>query len=103
MALGWLFEAANQFDFSDKDTPYNYQFEVAALSRIMFVLGFDLFVPTTKTDIPATITALAEKRWAAKAAKDFTAADALRKELTAAGWSMLDGKEGYKLEPLKKP
>ena len=30
-------------------------------------------------------------------------ADALRKELAAAGWSMLDGKEGYKLEPLKKP
>jgi cysteinyl-tRNA synthetase len=35
-------------------------------------------------------------------AKDFAAADALRRELAAAGWSMLDGKEGYKLEPLKK-
>jgi cysteinyl-tRNA synthetase len=28
--------------------------------------------------------------------------DALRKELTAASWSMLDGKDGYKLEPIKK-
>jgi len=44
---------------------------------------------------------LAEKRWAAKQAKDFAAADALRKELTAADWSMLDGKDGYKLEKLK--
>jgi cysteinyl-tRNA synthetase len=47
------------------------------------------------------IMPLAEKRWAAKQAKDFAAADALRKELTAAGWSMLDGKDGYKLEKLK--
>jgi cysteinyl-tRNA synthetase len=35
-------------------------------------------------------------------AKDFATADALRKELTAAGWSMLDSKTDYKLEPLKK-
>jgi hypothetical protein len=28
--------------------------------------------------------------------------DALRKELTAAGWSMLDSKTDYKLEPLKQ-
>ena len=35
-------------------------------------------------------------------AKDFKGADALRAELTAAGWSMLDGKDGYKLEPAKK-
>ena len=46
--------------------------------------------------------ALAAKRWAAKQAKDFAAADALRKELAAAGWSMLDSKTDYKLEPLKK-
>ena len=50
----------------------------------------------------AAVTALADKRWAAKKSKDFAAADTLRKELTAAGWSMLDGKDGYKLEPLKK-
>lgn len=53
-------------------------------------------------DPPDTIKALAEKRWAAKQAKDFATADALRKELAAAGWSMLDGKDDYKLEPLKK-
>jgi cysteinyl-tRNA synthetase len=52
--------------------------------------------------IPGEISALAKKRWEAKAAKDFKAADALRAELAAAGWSMLDGKDGYKLEPLKK-
>lgn len=55
-----------------------------------------------ETTIPEEITALAEKRWAAKQAKDWPTADALRAELTSAGWSMLDGKDSYKLEPLKK-
>jgi len=55
-----------------------------------------------RVSLPVVITALAAKRWAARQAKDFAGADALRKELTAAGWSMLDGKDGYKLEPLKK-
>ena len=45
---------------------------------------------------------LSEKRWAARQAKDFNTADALRAELAAAGWAMLDGKDGYRLEPLKK-
>ena len=51
---------------------------------------------------PSAVDALAEKRWAAKKTKDFKTADALRAELAAAGWAMLDGKDGYKLEPLKK-
>ena len=54
------------------------------------------------TTVPTAITALAEKRWAAKQSKDFAAADSLRQELAAAGWSMLDRKDGYSLEPLKK-
>jgi cysteinyl-tRNA synthetase len=75
-------------------------------------LGVDLQLKTVEernlkdeaqaSAIPAAITALAEKRWAAKQAKDFAAADALRQELAAAGWSMLDSKTDYKLEPLKK-
>ncbi|MFI5335251.1 MAG: cysteine--tRNA ligase [Opitutales bacterium] len=102
MTLGWIFDWANRFDFSGPNTPYHYEFEVAAMSRMMFALGLDLFPPAPKVEIPATVTALAAKRWAAKQAKDFAAADALRKELAAAGWSMLDAKDTYKLEPLKK-
>ena len=51
---------------------------------------------------PEGIVELAKKRWAAKQAKDWAGADAIRKELSAAGWSMLDGKDGYNLEPVKK-
>jgi len=76
--------------------------DAAAFDRIMFALGLDLNVTAPKADIPAAITALAEKRWVAKQAKDWAGADVLRKELAAAGWSMLDGKDGYKLEPVKK-
>jgi cysteinyl-tRNA synthetase len=74
-----------------------------AFEKALFALGLKPEAPNTpKVDIPAEITALAAKRWAAKQAKDFAAADALRKELAAAGWSMLDSKTDYKLEPLKK-
>jgi len=85
---------------------------IAGMRFFERALGFDVKLRTVqekqssttapKADIPADIAALAEKRWAAKQAKDFAAADALRKELTAAGWSMLDRKDGYSLELLKK-
>jgi len=92
-ALGALFTVVN-----DKGLKVN----AAAFDRVMFALGLDLQTSAPKAAAPAAINALADKRWAAKAAKDFATADALRKELTAAGWSMLDRKDGYSLEPLKK-
>ena len=77
--------------------------DLASFDRVMFALGLDLKAPeATKDAVPAAIAALADKRWAAKQAKDFASADVLRKELAAAGWSMLDRKDGYSLEPLKK-
>jgi cysteinyl-tRNA synthetase len=91
-ALGALFSIVNR-------GPTNV--DLSSFDAVLFALGLNLAVET-KTDIPAAITALAEKRWAAKQAKDFAAADALRKELAAAGWSMLDSKTDYKLEPVKK-
>ena len=75
----------------------------AAFDRVLFALGLDLTEPVApKADIPADIASLAEKRWAAKQSKDFASADTLRKDLTAAGWTMLDRKDGYSLEPAKK-
>ena len=77
--------------------------DAAAFDRVLFALGFKLDVlDLPKASVPAAITALAEKRWAAKQAKDWAGADALRKELTAAGWNMKDAKDSYTLEPQKK-
>jgi cysteinyl-tRNA synthetase len=67
----------------------------------LFALGLDPGRGAS-APVPDAVSALAARRWEAKKAKDFGAADALRKDLAAAGWSMLDGKDGYKLEPLKK-
>ncbi len=75
----------------------------ASFDRVIFAFGLDLSeIAAPEVSIPDDITALAEKRWAAKQSKDWSAADALRAELTTAGWSMLDRKDGYSLEPLKK-
>ena len=65
----------------------------------MRTLGFDLAARAGSSSAPAEIEQLAGRRWEAKKAKDFAGADKLRAELAAAGWSMLDGKDGYKLEP----
>ena len=50
--------------------------------------------------VPELATIVEARRWAAKQAKDFAAADRLRQELTAAGWTMLDRKDGFDLRPL---
>ena len=93
-ALGALFTIVNRKEG---------QSDLASFDRVLFALGLKLDTPAApKAEIPPAIAALAQTRWAAKQAKDFAAADALRKELTAAGWSMLDSKTDYKLEPLKK-
>jgi cysteinyl-tRNA synthetase len=93
-ALGALFSIINRR--GGESDPVSFDLAMRALG-----LELHQAVPAA-AEIPAAITALAEKRWASKQAKDFASADALRKDLAAAGWSMLDGKDGYKLEPLKK-
>ena len=50
---------------------------------------------------PSTdVVALADERWNARTAKDWAQADVLRDELHALGWKVLDGKDGYELEPV---
>ncbi|HEY4989788.1 MAG TPA: DALR domain-containing protein, partial [Opitutaceae bacterium] len=99
-ALGALFTAINGFDATKATTADREAFNLA-----MFALGLKVGADAASgpaASVPAEVASLAKRRWEAKQAKDFGAADRLRGELAAAGWSMLDGKEGYKLEPLKK-
>jgi cysteinyl-tRNA synthetase len=48
-------------------------------------------------EAPAPVVKLAERRVAARAAKDFEKADVLRGEIEGAGWEMRDEPGGYKL------
>jgi hypothetical protein len=54
-------------------------------------------VPATPPP-PADVVALADRRAAARAAKDFAESDRLRDELAAAGWVVRDGPQGYALD-----
>ncbi len=72
-------------------------FALAAWDKVDSVLGIG-----TKSDaeITAEIMALAEARTAAKKAKDFKRADAIRDELKAKGWVIEDTAKGPKLKKI---
>jgi cysteinyl-tRNA synthetase len=74
-----------------------------AFHAILKALGLDLIAHEKKAEIeiPPAVAALAEQRWQAKQNRDFASADRLREELKQAGWTILDRKDGYSLEPLK--
>jgi|GEM_PF-1144277 len=96
-ALGTLFTLVNQ-GADAADAP-----SLADFDRALFALGLDLSeaqnTDSATPEVPAEITALAEQRWAAKLAKDWETADALRAQIAALGWAMRDRKDGYSLEP----
>jgi cysteinyl-tRNA synthetase len=73
---------------------------LAGMNRILRALGIVLPEAPAEVVVPEGVRALAEERWAARLAKDWAKTDALRTEITAAGWKMNDGKEAYTLEPL---
>ena len=83
-------------DASDKAT-----LETAAktFDELTGVLG--LLYNRKKTDaIPAEVTTLVEERAAAKKAKDWGRADAIRAQLTEMGWSVTDTAQGPKIAKL---
>ena len=49
-------------------------------------------------EAPQEVRVLAERRAAARAAKDFAAADVLRVRIADAGWSVVDDPAGWRLE-----
>ena len=70
----------------------------ATLLKFDEAFGFGLasWLPKIE-DVPADVRAVADARWAARNAKDWTGADRLRAELADLGWTMKDGKESYTL------
>src|ERR1700694_195991 len=65
------------------------------------VLALDISRPAaeTSTQAPAEARELAGRRDAARAAKDWTAADAIRQQLEEIGWRVEDSPEGTRLRP----
>lgn len=63
------------------------------------VFGVWTFSPRTAIEVPAEIVLLAERRWAARRMKNWSESDRLRDEIASLGWTVMDGKDSYELEP----
>jgi cysteinyl-tRNA synthetase len=74
---------------------------LAGFNRILRALGLVLpeVADEASIEIPAPIRALAETRWQARLAKNWTESDKLRADLAAQGWLVKDAKDAYTLEP----
>lgn len=97
-ALGEVFATLNRLKPAALAAP-EAAVALAGLHFLLTALGLQL--PDLREQgaeaAPVEITALAERRWQAKQARDWPAADALRQELEAAGWLVKDGKDGWQL------
>ena len=78
-------------------TPARAATALATWDKIDSVLGIG---SATEVEIPAEIIALLEARQAARKAKDFQRADAIRDELKAKGWIIEDSPKGPKLKKI---
>lgn len=99
-ALAQLFTFINNFPVKSLN-----QTEKAEILAVFVKINeiFDVWEiqerPEEKPDeIPAEIRELAQKRWEAKANRNFADADALRKEITEKGYLIKDTKDGYAIE-----
>ncbi len=73
---------------------------VAALSEMLGLVGLSsLTQPEEGAETDADAERLLAEREAARAAKDFARADAIRDELAALGWEVRDSAEGARLVP----
>lgn len=99
-ALGSLFSELHALESEDRLQTAGL---LESLKAILYALGLSgLQSSDTEIQVPENISALAEKRWQAKCAKDFASADLYRKELHALGWTMLDHANSYTVEPLEQ-
>jgi cysteinyl-tRNA synthetase len=97
-ALGALFEMVrdtNRLMDAGELTPGQVRSLAKWRDRVNSVLRFE----AEESGVPAEITELAERRAAARAAKEWALSDTLRDELLAKGWQVKDTKEGQKLSP----
>jgi cysteinyl-tRNA synthetase len=69
------------------------------LREMLSVLGLENLLERG-AGAPPEVVELAERRAAARAERDFAAADRLREELRAQGWEVRDGPRGAELVPI---
>lgn len=91
-ALGGLFGALrNAVDLKGDEAVA----ALAALNRLLKAMGLELPLCKMELTIPDDIRAIAEERWTARLAKDWSRSDELRDALASQGWLVKDSKDGY--------
>lgn len=71
------------------------------LREMLDVLALANLLEVEEAEAPPEIRHLAERRQAARAARDFAQADALREQIRQLGWELRDGPEGPELRALR--
>jgi cysteinyl-tRNA synthetase len=99
-ALGCIFSAVNKTKINDLSVDVTKSAWLG-LHFVLDAIGIELPVVKEEesTTVPDEIRALAEERWNAKQAKDWTRADELRKEIELKGWIVKDRKDGWDVMP----
>ena len=99
-ALGALFDFVREINTLAGDSSQEtLEAAAAVFDRLTGVLG--LLYNRKKDDIPAEILALVDERAAAKKAKDWSRADAIRAQLTQKGYVVEDTPQGPKVSKAK--
>jgi len=100
-ALGQIFSAIKRKKPEEMDST---EATSAWQGLHMTLGGLGLKLPDSSSDpvqeIPAAIRELAEKRATARESREWEESDRLRDEITALGWEVKDGKEGFELCPI---
>ena len=89
----WVAEANRRIDAGETLGP-------GRLGEMLYVLGLESLLESGDEEAPNELRRLAEERDAARAARDFERADAIRDQLAEAGWQIRDTPDGAKLVPL---
>ena len=85
------------FDNLSTGTKINLFEFIDRLLGLQFLDRARRIVERESADAPAEITELAQRRAAAKAARDWATADDLRAQIDAMGWTVVDTRDGFKI------
>lgn len=97
-ALATVYSTLNSVDLKSLDAP-SKESMLDALRMLNEVFAVWEFGERPELTIPDVIRALADERWAARGARNWSESDRLRDVIREQGWTMLDGKDGYSLQP----
>ncbi len=98
-ALERIFSFVNETKATDLDAQSRKEV-LDVLRSINDIFAVWTIEPRPTAIIPSDVQELCERRWQAKKDRNYAVADELRRQITTAGFAMLDGRESYTVEKL---